>query len=549
MKKALFFYLLLLASLPLAAQDSDLARRLDKLMTDTYPEGEPGATVIVKQGDDILLRKAYGMADMELQVPMQPENIFRLGSITKQFTAVSILKLREEGKLELDEKITTYLKDYPAETGDKVTVRQLLNHTSGIPSYTSQSDFPTYMTDHLSLSELIDKFKTLPLDFEPGTEWSYNNSGYILLGAIIEAVSGKSYEEYVEQELFAPLGMEHSYYGNVKDIIPGRVEGYGKDGENIIVAPYLSMSLPHAAGSLVSNVDDLAVWDKALYEGNLLPAESLKEAWTGSLLANGADTRYGFGWQVGQVGEYTSIEHGGGINGFRTMMIRVPEKELLVAVLQNREWDAPVNLAVSLAETALNTGGEPIAVKIKPKKLKEYTGNYRVTDEAFRVVSIRNDTLFSKRTRQPGFALIPVAKDEFYSPGDNYGRFIFKRDNKGNITQLVFRPRGGMESPSFRTDDPAPAEPEVVEADPASYDRYIGKYQLAPAFALTVFTQGESLMIQGTGQQAIEVFPKSDKRFFAKVVNAEIEFLEENGEIQSLVLYQGGQELPGKKVE
>ncbi|MGB3182645.1 MAG: serine hydrolase [Cyclobacteriaceae bacterium] len=548
MKKILLFSLLICFSPGIRAQDSNLTARMDSLMSANYHADEPGATVLVKKGDQVLLRKAYGMADMELGVPLKPENVFRLGSITKQFTAAAILMLREEGKVKLDEPLTTYLTDYPAETGGKVTVRHLLNHTSGIPSYTGMPDFSTYIREDLNLDGLIAKFKDLPLEFEPGTEWSYNNSGYILLGAIIEAASGKTYEEYIEEEIFAPLGMENSYYGNVSDIIPGRVEGYKRSGEEIQVAGYLSMNLPHAAGSLLSNVDDLTTWNEALKGESLLPRAALEESWTPAKLSDGTDTGYGYGWLLGESGGKRVIEHGGGINGFRTIISRVPDEDLLVVILQNREWSSPPSLAVQLTDMVLGKDS-PEPYKVKGRKLKDYTGNYRITDEAFRVVTLRNDTLVSQRTRQPEFVLVPVGKDEFYSPGDSDGRFVFVRNKKGEVTELVFRPRTGMHSRSYRTDDPAPAEPEVVEIKKGAMERYTGTYELAPNFALTVFMEDESMKIQGTGQPAVEVFPKSDNRFFAKVVNAEIEFIEEDGEVVSLILYQNGQEVPGKKIE
>lgn len=548
MKILRLLFLFLLLSFSVRAQDSELIARMDSLLSATYPDDEPGATVLVKKGDKVLLREAYGMADMELQVPMSPEYVFRLGSITKQFTAAAILMLREQGKLKLDEPITTYLKNYPAETGDKVTVWHLLNHTSGIPSYTSLPDMPSFIRRDLSLTELIAKFKDMPLEFEPGSQWSYNNSGYILLGAIIESVSGMSYERYIEDEIFKPLGMSDSHYGNVSDIIPGRVEGYGKSGDDIKVADYISMTLPHAAGSLLSNVDDLAKWDEALYGESLLPRAALQESWTAAQLNDQTNTGYGYGWLLGQANGKQVIEHGGGINGFRTILTRVPEEELLVVILQNREWNSPPALATKLSDMVLGTK-EPVAIKVKSKKLKEYTGNYRITDENFRVVTLRNDSLISQRTRQPEFVLIPVGKDEFYSAGDAHGRFVFLRDKKGEVTELVFRPRTGMVSRSYRTDDPAPAEPEEVVLDDVDFHRYAGTYNLAPNFDLTVFVEEELLKIQGTGQSSVEVFPKAENRFFAKVINAEVEFIEENGEIVSLILYQNGQEIPAPKVK
>jgi CubicO group peptidase (beta-lactamase class C family) len=251
----------------------------ERVMKDAYPADKPGAAVIVVKDGKTLFRRAYGMADLELGVPLQPDMVFRLGSITKQFTATAILMLAEEGKVNVQDRIEKHLPGYPTH-GHIITVEHLLTHTSGIQSYTGM---PGWMNDRIMApmkpQEIIDGFKKEPLNFGPGERWAYNNSGYILLGAIIEKVSGKSYEAFVKERVFDPLGMTSSYYDNPEPIINRRVSGYTGDAKDPRNARYLSMTQPYAAGSLASTVDDLARWDQALAAGKVLKPESLARAW------------------------------------------------------------------------------------------------------------------------------------------------------------------------------------------------------------------------------------------------------------------------------
>ena len=293
---------LLLAAAVLAAAGpetkEDLAGRLDRIFAEAYPATGPGAAVIVVRSGKTVLRKGYGLANIELSVPVAPEMVFRIGSVTKQFTAAAILKLVEAGKLSLSDEIGRFLPDYPA-PGRRITVEQLLNHTSGIRSLTGMPAWASHTREDWTPAQLIAFFQNEPLDFEPGTGWKYNNSGYVLLGAIIEKVSGKRYEDFLAETIFRPLGMERTRYGSDAPIIPGRVEGYQRTPGGIVNAPYLSMTQPYSAGALVSTVDDLARWQAALDRDGLLSAESRRRMWTPVTLPDGTGTRYGFGWESG----------------------------------------------------------------------------------------------------------------------------------------------------------------------------------------------------------------------------------------------------------
>src|SRR4051812_31670906 len=248
-------FFLAFAARAAADSNADLGRYADELFSRAYPAGEPGAAVLIAKDGKVLLRKAYGLANLELDVPMRPDMVFEIASVTKQFTAAAVLLLQERGKLSVNDEITKYMPDYPTH-GQRITIDHLLSHSSGIP----ELDWWPRRREDMKVQQIIDLFKDKPLDFNPGEKLSYSNSGYILLGAIIEKASGKRYEDFVEQEIFAPLGMKRSRYGHRDEIVPGLVASYDQAEEGYRVAEYFSLSQPYAAGGLLSTVDDLALW-------------------------------------------------------------------------------------------------------------------------------------------------------------------------------------------------------------------------------------------------------------------------------------------------
>ena len=531
------------------AVDPGLADYADRLLTETYPAGEPGAAVLVVQDGKPVLRKGYGLANVELGVPIQPDMVFELGSITKQFTAAAILMLAERGQISLSDDVTKYLPDYPTH-GRTITIEHLLTHTSGIPSYTGLPEWLPKRREDLTPQQIIDLFKDKPLEFEPGEKWAYNNSGYILLGAILEKLTGKTYEDFVEQEIFKPLGMTRSAYGSNSEIVPGRVDGYDPDDAGYRRTGYLSMTHPYAAGSLISNVDDMARWDEALRSGKLLKPASLERMFTPVPLRSGKNTAYAYGWAIGEYAGRKVIEHGGDINGFTTDILRVPEARLLVVILSNNTGKDTRPLAFQIAARALGRPTEdwPV-ISLEEKALDEYVGVYRFADSVTRVVTREGGKLFSQRSGSQKLEIVPTARDEFFvkEPGT---RFRFQRDAQGRITAMDHLPRLGMTASGARSDEPIPAEREAVKIDSSLLDAYSGVYELAPGFRLTVTREGDQLFAQPTGQPKAEIFPESDTKFFLKVVDAQLVFVRgQGGQAETVVLHQGGREVPGKRVK
>ena len=557
---ALVLVLAATSALPAAAADPGLAAELDALFAESYSADGPGAAVLVKEGDEVVLRKGYGLADLELGVPIAPEMVFRLGSITKQFTGAAILLLVQEGKLAVEDTVAELLPGYEGPAG-RVTVHQLLTHTGGVPSYTDVPEYVALMREDVTTEQMIDRFREKPLDFEPGTGWHYSNSGYFLLGRIVEEASGESYEDFVETRIFAELGMDRTRYENVSEIVPGRVEGYQGAPGSYENAAFLSMTQPYAAGSLLSTVDDLARWDEALRTDELLPAELRELLWTPADLADGRATGYGYGFVVHDYQGHRLVEHGGGINGFVTSMLRIPDREIFVAVLSNNPAAGPGPGALAL-DAATRVLGTPLAarpsVALDPGTLDEYVGVYAIEapmggpgqeGEQVRVVTREGDRLFTQRTGGAKSAVSFSEKDRIFYP-DSLTTARFARDDEGRVTGMWMRPPVGAEEHAAKTDRPIPEERQAVEIDPALLDRYPGRYELAPGFWIDVTREGDRLFAQATGQPRFELFPESETRFFLKVVDAALEFHgAEDGQADALTLYQGGREMPGKRVE
>lgn len=533
-----------------AARPATTAETIDAMLAKAVPTDGPGAVVIAVKDGRTVFRKAYGMANLELGVPLTPDSVFRLGSITKQFTATAVLMLAEERKLALSDPITKFLPGYPTH-GHVITVEHLLNHTSGIRSYTG---IPGYMGTKiqadLTPTQLIDAFKSEPMDFAPGDCWQYNNSGYVLLGAVIEKASGKTYADFVADRIFKPLGMKATAYGAEGPVLPKRAAGYTRDGETVFNARYLSMSQPYSAGALVSTVDDLAAWDAALYTEKLVKKASLEKAWTPAVTRDGKATHYGYGWGISTLRGAPAIAHGGGIFGFSTYAIRLPDEKVYVAVLANSDSPRTDPGMLGKRIAALLIGRpfpEQVVVTVDPKALTRWTGVYRFDPQTTRTVTVEGGKIYSQRAGGPRLEVKPSSETEFFYEG-SLTRLKFVAGPDGRATEVLFFPDGADEPERGVREGDVPSAPAEVKVDPALYDLYAGEYELAPGFVLTVRRDGARLLTQATGQQEFEVFPASETEFFLKVVDARITFVKgSDGKVNELVLRQGGREMPAKR--
>jgi CubicO group peptidase (beta-lactamase class C family) len=494
------------------------------------------------------------MANMELGTPLSADQVFRLGSITKQFTGAAIMMLEEQGKLAVSDPITKYLPDYPTHD-HTITIEHLLTHTSGIFNYTNiPGYFENRVRSDLSTEELVDVFKDLDMDFAPGERWNYSNSGYVLLGAIIEEVTGESYADFVQENIFEPLGMHESHYGG-HQLIPGRVAGYTQDGEGYANAPYLSMTQPHAAGSLLSTVDDLTRWHAALSSGELISPESYQRMTTPFVLNSGEASEYGYGFNVAEMRDMRAVHHGGGINGFVTFALWLPEEKIYVAALSNIPGVGAGPGQLSLKIGALLAGNpypEFQRVELSEDLLKRYVGVYRIDDDTTRTVTLEDGELYTLRSNSVRMHAVPYSENSFFDPGE-LDHFEVVMGDDGQVSHMVMYPDGsknGVRADMTDEEPVVPDRPEVATVDPAIYDRYVGRYELVPGFILEVTREGDRLFTQATNQGKVEVFPSSETGFFLKVVEARLEFeVEGDGPAVAVTLFQGGQEVRGERLE
>lgn len=340
----------------------DRAEKIDKLVLEYADCCAFSGTVLVSEHDQVIFKKGYGLAVREWNIPNTPDVKFRLGSITKQFTSMLIMQQVAKGTIKLDGHLSDYLPYYRKDTGSKVNISQLLSHTSGIPSYT---DAPNFFADvsrnPYGVEEFVKKYCSGDLQFEPGSKFHYDNSGYFLLGAILEHITGKTYETLLKENIFAPLGMKDSGYDHFGEILPKRATGYEQDLGGVVNAPYLDMSLPYAAGSLYSTVEDLYQWDQALYTDKLISNELKEKLFTPNL------EHYGYGWDIRTIpadepgAGQTAISHGGGINGFNTLETRLIGDHDLIVIFNNTPGANLGEMAKGIR--AILYGKEPIAPK------------------------------------------------------------------------------------------------------------------------------------------------------------------------------------------
>lgn len=403
--------LLCLAPLATLAQ-TDPTPRMKQIIANYVDDKSFMGTVLVVKDGHTLIDQGYGSADLEWSIPNSPTTKFRLGSITKQFTAASILLLQERGKLNIDDPLSKYMPDAPA-AWSKITIYNVLTHTSGIPSFTGFPDYRTTEWKDTNPTELVARFRDKPLDFEPGTKFSYSNSGYVLLGYLIEKVSGQSYADFLQQNIFTPLGMTCTGIDANAAILPQRAQGYRRSPRGIEHDGYISMTIPFSAGALYSTTGDLLKWEQALFSGKVLKPESLAK------MTTPFKSDYGFGVIIRSNDGHKLIAHGGGIEGFNTSLNYYPDDKLTVIVLGNLTGGAPDQIAASLGKVALGQTvilpSERKAISLSPAILSQYVGTYRMVDAPVdNVVSLEGDHLTSKLGNQPALDIFAESETKFF---------------------------------------------------------------------------------------------------------------------------------------
>ena len=421
--------------------DPTVIEKLDAYLQAQQKVNRFSGTVLLALNGEARFTKGYGWANAEWEIPNAANTKFRVGSITKQFTSMAVMQLQEQGKLKVQDPICHYLSPCP-DTWKTVTVHHLLTHTSGVPSYTGLADFRKISILPKTPDEMVALFRDLPLEFEPGSAYKYNNSGYFLLGMIIEKVTGRKYDDVLRDHIFTPVGMADTGYDRSDVILPRRAAGYARSGEAITNAAYLDMGQPYSAGSLYSTVEDLLKWDQALYGDRLLPAAAKAAMFTPF------KNDYAYGWGVPTPSPATfgrrQTSHGGGINGFSAMLIRLPDDRLTVIVLSNNEFSnagriARDLLAISLGEP-YQTPVQRVAVAVDPAIFDAYAGRYQLGPDFILTVTREGDRLMTQATGQQKLEVFPESETKFFAKAVDI-QITFVNEG-GKVTHLILIQNG-----------------------------------------------------------------------------------------------------------
>jgi len=524
---------LLLATVGLAQDVS----RMDEVVQYNVSNKKFMGSVLVARSEEILLNKGYGSANLEWNIPNSPATKFRLGSVTKQFTAAAILLLEERGKLKTDDPVKKFMSDAPT-AWEKITIYHLLTHTSGIPNFTSFPDYPSQKPFAATPEKLVARFRDKPLDFQPGEKWSYSNSGYILLGYVLEKASGESYEKFLQENIFGPLDMKDSGYDSNSAIILRRASGYGPGKDGPMNAEFIHMSIPFSAGALYSTTEDLLRWQRGLFGGKLLSAASLAK------MTTPFKDDYACGVGVRTVNGRRVIDHGGGIEGFNTFLAYYPDDKLTVVALSNLNGGAPQQIVSQLAAIArgekVELPSERKEISVAPKILQQFVGTYQLAPKVNMMITIESGQLISQVSGQGKVPLFATSETKFF-PKVVDAEIEFGKDDKGVVTHLVLH-QGGRDMKASRTSDKVVEHKEIAVSS-TILAQYPGTYELRPGFDLVITLEGNQLVSQATGQTKIPLYAESETKFFPKVMDAEIEFLKDNkGSVTHLMLRQGAME-------
>jgi len=418
--------------------ESEIIEKVEAYMKATEKvDGFSGSILMARNGQP-MVSKGYGMANIELNVPNKAETVFRLGSITKQFTGMAIAMLQERGKLSVNDPICKFFAECPA-SWQPITVKHLLTHTSGIFNYTAFPDFAKTTVLPVTSPQMIALLKDKPLDFPVGEKYSYSNSGYFLLGSIIEKVSGKTYADFLQDNIFTPLSMKNTGYDNPLRLINNRAAGYTRQGGQYMNAAYMDMSVPFAAGAMYSTTGDLLLWDQALYTEKLVSQKSLDEIFTP--FKNG----YGYGWGINKRFEKQQISHGGSIFGFSTQISRFPTERLTFIVLSNVQGAPAGRIANDLSAIVFGQKyeipQERTEIAVSPMVLEKYVGSYQLLPNVVFSILLENGKLFGQVADQQKVSLSAETETKFFSR-DVAVTIIFNSDAEGKVTGMTFNQGG-----------------------------------------------------------------------------------------------------------
>ncbi|WP_182466831.1 serine hydrolase domain-containing protein [Sphingomonas gilva] len=528
------------------AQPADFSAQAAALLDAAYPADGPGAAVVVMLGGRVIFSGGRGLADLEARRPITPDTAFRLGSITKQFTAAVILQLVAERRISLDDPISRFFPDYP-QPGARATVRQLLNHVSGIQDY---SKIPGWMGGEQSLrpnttADLVAVIRSRPSPSAPGQRWEYNNGGYTMLGAIIEQVSGKPWHQAVTERIAQPLGLATIAYAGKVEGDPATARGYGEEGGRQRPARGVHISVAHAAGGLVGSVSDMARWAQALHHGRVVSPELYREMIRPARLANGSTEPYGFGLRLRQIRGRPVLVHGGAGRGLDTDSAYIPSEDLFVAVFSNSD-DAATDPAMLVRRLAALALGEPIPTftraDIDLRSIEPLFGAYEAKDGPPRRFLARDGKIYIGRGVEE-VELFAAGDDRFFDPGGLTWLKIARRADGAHVME-IHRPDAAAADRAVRT-GPAPA---ALAVSPEVLQDYVGSYATEGPVVTVALNADGGLTIAPAGQNPLAMRAVSETEFRIEGGMMRVVFHRENDEVNRLTIYRGARELHGRRV-
>jgi CubicO group peptidase (beta-lactamase class C family) len=556
--KCFFFLSLFGISLSSLAQINQIDETfIDSLMNRQYPADLPGAVILVAKDGKPAFRKAYGMADMEFQVSNKAEYLFPLLSLSKQFTAVCILQLVQEGKISLKDNIKTYLPNYN-DHKRTITIEHLLTHTSGIPGFDENTDFmpaKDYQRD-----DLLNLFMNDSLLFEPGSNFAYTNSGYYLLALVIEKASGSTYPAYINEHIFKKAGMLHSCIATNDSIIANLVRPYSSTpGTRITNADDFKWSSLSGSGNIVSCADDLLKWDEALYDNSLIKQELLQKAFTPFRTTGGKSCNYGYGWATEKYQHVLFLSHRGNESGYATAGIRLPSLHTSIYILSNNGSSAAGSIATKIALHLCKFHLPlPGTYKASPQDLKALKGTYSIDRIGMRIakshcfVTNSNDSLFIQEPESEKILLLPVKKDQYMS-SRHFGLYYrFSRGSRGDVTGLdvynlpVNIGRIGERQKLSAT---TPDDMKFITPSEEELQKRCGKFDFGADAYATVTLKNSKLWVQFSDQPVAELFPESEFRFIEKNTAVIYEFMADSKGDVNKVIFHGALDHVGIRVK
>ncbi|WP_066507750.1 serine hydrolase [Abyssisolibacter fermentans] len=531
------------------SDDETIQNELDSYMKALVKNRNFHGSVLVAKDGKVLLDQGYGFADFKQNIMNKPQTKFAIGSVTKQFTAMAVMQLCEKGLINVEDKVSKYLSDFP--NGDIITIHNLLSQTSGLKNFTEVKGFLELNTDNKDPMVCINLIKDMPLEFKPGEEFRYSNTNFTLLGIIVEKVTGESLENYLQENIFTPLHMVNTgiCYGENNEF--SGATSYTGFLEVAPIDDKLVLSQTFGAGSMYSTVEDLYRWDSALKTEKLVKQQTLDQIFKEHIPMY-ETASYGYGWMIADTAIGKEILHGGNTFGFTANIARYIDEDLTITILTNNGYCDLTALTDNLTKITFNEDYEmPEILKeieIKDKDLYDnYVGKYNFISNANLDIIKKDNKLYAQVTGQKAFEIFPQTNNKFFAK-ELEVTIEFVNNDKDEVTELKFK-QLGIEFVCKRVDDTA-KDSTIITVDSSIYDEYVGEYELTKDIIFTISNEDDHIYAKLTRQDKYEIFPISESEYIYKVIDAKITFeKDDNNKVTKLILNQNGQEMPASKIK